>query len=335
MPKNAKEYFSSEVNSYMENQGIIHESSCVNIPQQNGLAERKIGHIMASARSLLFQGNCPKSYWGEVVATAVHLINSMPSRTLSLQSPIDLLSSSYPHLSLRTNLVAKVFGCIAYIHSHHAGKLDPRAVKCIFVGYFSTQKGYICYHPSTKRRFITADTNFDEYNLFYEEDHRSEEYVVTNEETTGTPNLIDDSLDESPMTTDQENEENQELEKESILIQEGEEHQTATNQGWSIAVSKGIRECRKKDLYPVCNYMSYDRISSRYKKIVQALLSTSTPRNVQEAMSQTEWKKAMDEEMHALLKYDTWEMGPLPEGKKLIGSRWVYAIKHNSDSFNR
>ena len=77
--------------------------------------------------------------------------------------------------------------------------------------------------------------------------------------------------------------------------------------------------------------MSYDRISSGYNKIVHALLSTSTPRNVQEAMSQTEWKKAMDEEMQALLKNDTWEMRPLSESKKLIWSRWVYAIKHNSD----
>ena len=243
---NAKEYFSSEVNSYMENHGIIHESSCVNTPQQNGLAELKIGHIMASVRSLLFQGNCPKSYWGEAVATSVHLINRIRSRTLSLQSPIDLLSSSYPYLSLITNLVAKVFGCIAYIHAHHAGKLDPRVVKCIFVGYSSTQKGYICYHPSTKKRFITADANFDEYYMFYDEVHRSEEYLVTDEETTGTPNLNDGSLEEFPMTTDQENEENQELEKEPIRIQESEDNQIATNEGWSIAVSKGIRECRKR-----------------------------------------------------------------------------------------
>ena len=42
---------------------------------------------------------------------------------------------------------------------------------------------------------------------------------MTNEETTCTPNLEDDSLDEFPMTTYQENEENQELEKEPILIQ--------------------------------------------------------------------------------------------------------------------
>ena len=44
--------------------------------------------------------------------------------------------------------------------------------------------------------------------MFYDEDHRSEEYLVTDEETTGIPNLNDGSLEEFPMTTDQENEEN-------------------------------------------------------------------------------------------------------------------------------
>ena len=59
---NAKEYFYREVNTYMEQNGIIHQSSCANTPQQNGVAKRKIGHIMSTARALLFQGNCPKSY---------------------------------------------------------------------------------------------------------------------------------------------------------------------------------------------------------------------------------------------------------------------------------
>ena len=59
----------------MEGKGIVHQSSCVITPQQNGLSERKIGHIMSSARALLFQGNCPIFYWSEAVATATHLIN--------------------------------------------------------------------------------------------------------------------------------------------------------------------------------------------------------------------------------------------------------------------
>jgi hypothetical protein len=44
----------------------------------------------------------------------------------------------------------------------------------------------------------------------------------------------------------------------------------------------------------------------------------------------------MDEEMAALDANKTWELVPLPEGKKAIGCKWVYKVKHNSDgSINR
>ena len=173
----------------MNDHGIVHQSSCVNTPQQNGLAERKIRHIMSLARSLLFQGNFPKTYWSDVVATTLHLINRLPSRTLSLRSPINLLASSHPQLLLNTNLFAEVFGCVAYVHSHLAGKLDPIVIKSIFVGYSSTQKGYVCYHPLTKKTFVTAYFKFDQYNMFYNEGHRSKDYLEVNETDTDMASL--------------------------------------------------------------------------------------------------------------------------------------------------
>ncbi|MCO5559828.1 hypothetical protein L7F22_013432 [Adiantum nelumboides] len=39
----------------------------------------------------------------------------------------------------------------------------------------------------------------------------------------------------------------------------------------------------------------------------------------------------MNEEMDALYGNETWELTPLLKGKKFIGCRWVYKIKHNSD----
>ncbi|MCO5550633.1 hypothetical protein L7F22_004122 [Adiantum nelumboides] len=39
----------------------------------------------------------------------------------------------------------------------------------------------------------------------------------------------------------------------------------------------------------------------------------------------------MNKEMDALYGNETWELAPLPKGKKLIGCRWVYKIKHNND----
>lgn len=37
------------------------------------------------------------------------------------------------------------------------------------------------------------------------------------------------------------------------------------------------------------------------------------------------------EEMEALLKNETWILVPLPEGKKMVGCKWVFSIKHKAD----
>ena len=61
---NGTEFLNSEVRSYFIYNDIIHESSCLNTPQQNGLAERRLGYTLATARSLLFQANMTKKYLG-------------------------------------------------------------------------------------------------------------------------------------------------------------------------------------------------------------------------------------------------------------------------------
>ena len=45
--------------SFFSSEGIIHETSCVYTPQQNGVSERKIGHISEKARALLLDSKVP------------------------------------------------------------------------------------------------------------------------------------------------------------------------------------------------------------------------------------------------------------------------------------
>ena len=44
-----------------------------------------------------------------------------------------------------------------------------------------------------------------------------------------------------------------------------------------------------------------------------------------------QWRQAMDSEYYSLIKSQTWELVPLPEGKTAIGTRWIYKIRHNAD----
>ena len=166
---NAKDYFNQTLSSFFTEHGIIHESSCVHTPQQNGMAERKIGHILNVTRASLFHTNVPKQYWGEAALTAAYLINRLPSQILQNNSPIQLLSKFYPNFKTSNHLVPRIFGCVSFVHVHspHRGKLDPRAIKCIFLGYSPTQKGYKCYQPTTKKNFVSIDVTFVETESFF------------------------------------------------------------------------------------------------------------------------------------------------------------------------
>ncbi|RVW17552.1 Retrovirus-related Pol polyprotein from transposon RE2 [Vitis vinifera] len=75
------------VGEFLAQEGIVHLSSCVDTPQQNGIAERKNRHLLEVARSLMFSMNVPKLFWGQAVLTAAYPINRMPSRSFS-ESPI-------------------------------------------------------------------------------------------------------------------------------------------------------------------------------------------------------------------------------------------------------
>ena len=60
---NAKEYFNSILEDYFTSQGIIQQrqSSCIDTPQQNEVAERKNRHLLEVARSHHVHHECSNS----------------------------------------------------------------------------------------------------------------------------------------------------------------------------------------------------------------------------------------------------------------------------------
>ena len=55
------------------------------------------------------------------------------------------------------------------------------------------------------------------------------------------------------------------------------------------------------------------------------------PETFVESSGNTYWDVAMDEEYHSLMVNDTWDLVPLPKGRKISKCKWVYRSKYASD----
>ena len=58
-----------------------------------------------------------------------------------------------------------------------------------------------------------------------------------------------------------------------------------------------------------------------------ALFSYCDPTTFESVVKDAKWRKAMDDEIEAIERNDTWELTNLPKGQKTIGIKWVYKTK--------
>ena len=79
----------------------------------------------------------------------------------------------------------KVFGCTIFVHipSKDRFTLDPRATKCIFLGYYPTQKDYKCYHLLSQQKFVTMDINFFEDQSYYQKTNLQEKKLEVEDQS--------------------------------------------------------------------------------------------------------------------------------------------------------
>ncbi|RVX02335.1 Retrovirus-related Pol polyprotein from transposon RE2 [Vitis vinifera] len=72
---NGGEYQSYDFQKYLKGHGIIHQTTCSNTPQQNGVAKQKNRHLLKVVRASLIAAKTPTSYWGEAITSVAYLIN--------------------------------------------------------------------------------------------------------------------------------------------------------------------------------------------------------------------------------------------------------------------
>jgi hypothetical protein len=151
------EYTSFPFQSFLKTNGIVHRKSCPYTSPQNGLAERKLRHILETGLTLLAHSHLSNKYWVDSFLTAVYVINRLPTPVLQNMSPYSKLYKKAPDYQK-----LRVFGCLCYplLRPYNVHKLNYRSKPCIFLGY--NFAGYKCLDPVTNKAYLSRHVVFDE-----------------------------------------------------------------------------------------------------------------------------------------------------------------------------
>jgi len=126
-----REYTPNKFCQLLALNGTIHQTSCINTLEQNGVVEKKHRHIVETARSLLLSIYVPSE--------TVSLINTISSSHGSGLSPFKNLYGHVPDYSS-----FRVFSCTCFVlRSHTKHKLSSRSIICVFLGYGKGKKGIV------------------------------------------------------------------------------------------------------------------------------------------------------------------------------------------------
>lgn len=300
------EFTSREFVDFCDENGIRRELTAPYTPEQNGVAERKNRTVVEMARSMLKAKGIPDKFWGEAVATAVYLLNISPTKAVMNRTPYEAWMGRKPRVSH-----LKVFGCVAYAMVDIRSKLDEKSVKCVFIGYCSQSKAYRLYNQSSGKVIISRNVVFnEEKGLTWNED------VTTGDIHADFDEESQESISSPPPSPEPQG--NMSTPPSTPINSPISSPSSSSSQGSTPSPPTTAPPRKFKSLaevYESCSFALY----------------ASDPLCFREAENVPDWQVAMKVEMEAIEKNSTWELVDVPEGKNVIGLKWVYRTKYNAN----
>jgi hypothetical protein len=89
---NGTEFKNSQIEGFLEDEGIKHEFSSLYTPQQNGVVERKNRTLLDMARTMLDEYKISDRFWMEAINTACYAINRLYLHRILKKTSYELLT---------------------------------------------------------------------------------------------------------------------------------------------------------------------------------------------------------------------------------------------------
>ncbi|GJW07711.1 retrotransposon protein, putative, ty1-copia subclass [Tanacetum coccineum] len=326
---NGLEFCNQEFNNLCKESGIARHLTVAGTPQRMSLAERMNMTLLNKVRCLLIQSGLPYSFWAEATVTATYLINRSPSTTLEKKTPMDLWSGHPVNYEM-----LRIFGCIAYSNVNQ-GKLKPRAIKCIIMGYPEGVKGYRLWRLDDVKPkiIISRDVVFND-SLMYKDTLKGAGAADSGKKVEFEVELQGSRVEPTVDSHTRENSGNE------------DEEQDEEPQQQNLKNNVLVRDRAKRTTTIPAKYRDEGNVSlsrpsgskvddmSAYAVAIAEEEDTHEPITLQDAINSSEkdeWVRAMKEEMSSLKKNHTWELVDQPPGQKLISCKVILSLTAYED----
>ncbi|CAI7853758.1 unnamed protein product [Closterium sp. NIES-54] len=138
------EFSSNLLRAFFHGEGILQSFTLPASPQQNGVAERRIGLVMEVARTSMIHAAAPHFLWSFATSLTLRWTGEVGDA-----------------------LVFRVSDSRAFVRDTSADKLSSRAVPCVFLDFPPDAPGWQFYHPTSRCVLSSQDVTFDKSVPFY------------------------------------------------------------------------------------------------------------------------------------------------------------------------
>lgn len=361
---NGTEFTNQQMKELCSSDGIQQQFSCPRTPEQNSVAERGIGVVKQTVRSLLLTAQLGASFWPYALMYAIFILNRIPNAAIGFRVPYELFFNK----KVSYNWI-KLFGSrVVYKEDSPDNTFSPTGEAGIFLGYPLHVKGFYVYSPKLRKVIINRNVEFLNYScgkqieddcVFDHVDLRINDLYDEDETETGlqlrsdscemnyTVNQFNDSpkpgdnpssnkLDESIGQADQITKTNET--DVSDLIKQMKNPSSTLYIGDLGQDENGEIKLNKKqkkefvEKYPNVNLRFVRGTNSKGpgKVSIYRINNIIAPKTFRNAMSSPEavhWKEATDEEYNSLVSNDTWDLVQRPKNVFVLPVMWIFAIK--------